>query len=159
MQEELTSRLSSSWMYIAYTPLLFWFMTRKIWFMSLMFVPLCWWIDKKRERNLEFLYKHVCFICYLLPLVSSLVSSASFVVSFVGIKSMFISLISNIMFMHIYIEYLLHIFIVYCYAWVKGELLWSITLIHAYITPWVLSSLKRWEIVGPKAHLSSFDDD
>ena len=26
-----------------------------------------------------------------------------------------------------------------CYAWVKGELLWSLTLIHAYITPWVLS--------------------
>ena len=47
---------------------------------------------------------------------------------------------------------------VYCYAWVKRELLWSLTLIHAYITPWVLSSSKGG-IVGPKAHHSSFDDD
>ena len=38
---------------------------------------------------------------------------------------------------------------VYCYACVKGELLWSLTLIHAYITPWVLSSskLEWWAFV------------
>ena len=38
---------------------------------------------------------------------------------------------------------LLNILIVYSYAWVKGELLWSLTLIHVYISPWVLSSSKR----------------
>ena len=55
-------------------------------------------------------------------------------------------------FMH-FIEYL----IVYRYAWVKGELLWSLPLIHAYITPFVI--IKKGEIVGPEAHHSSFDDD
>ena len=58
-----------------------------------------------------------------------------------------------------YFMHTLNIFIVYCYAWIKGELLWSLSFNHAYITPWVLSSSKRWEIVGPKAHHSSFDDD
>ena len=37
---------------------------------------------------------------------------------------------------------------VYCDAWVKGELLWSFTLIHAYITPWVLSSSKRGRLLA-----------
>ena len=66
---------------------------------------------------------------------------------FVGIKSMFISLVSNIMFMYIYVEHSRHIFIVYCYAWAKGELLWSLTLIHTYITQWVLSSSKRGRLL------------
>ena len=49
------------------------------------------------------------------------------------------------LFMHIRLclYTLLNIFIIYCYAWVKGELLWGLSLIHAYITPWVLSSSKR----------------
>ena len=113
---------------------------KKILFMPLVFAPLCWWIDKRGERNLELLYIHVCLICYLLPLVSR--------ASFVSIKSMFISLVSNIMFMHIYVERSRHIFIVYCYAWVKGELLWSLTLIQAYITPRVLSSSKRERLLA-----------
>ena len=50
-------------------------------------------------------------------------------------------------FMH-FIEYLL----VYCYAWVKGELLWSLTLIHAYITPWVLSSSKRGRLLAQRPY-------
>jgi len=37
---------------------------------------------------------------------------------------------------------------VYCYAQVKGELLWSLTLIHAYITPRVLSSSKRGRLLA-----------
>ena len=37
---------------------------------------------------------------------------------------------------------------IYCDAWVKGELLWSLTLIHAYITPWVLSSSKRGRLLA-----------
>ena len=110
--------------------------------MSLVFISLCWWIDKKGERNLEFLYMHICLICYLLPFVSR--------ASFVGIKSTFISLVSNIMFMHIYVEHSRHIFIFYCYAWVKGELLWSLTLIHAYITSWVLSSSKRGRLLAQR---------
>ena len=47
-------------------------------------------------------------------------------------------------------ELLLNIFIVYCYAWVKGELLWSLSLIHAYITPWVLSSSKRGRLLAQR---------
>ena len=50
-----------------------------------------------------------------------------------------------ICFMH-FIEYLY----VYCYAWVKGELLWSLTLIHTYITPWVLSSSKRGRLLAQR---------
>ena len=38
----------------------------------------------------------------------------------------------------------------YCYAWVKGELLWSLTLIHEYITPWVLSSSKRGRLLAQR---------
>ena len=37
---------------------------------------------------------------------------------------------------------------VYCYAWVKGELPWSFTLIYAYITSWVLSSSKRGRLLA-----------
>ena len=44
----------------------------------------------------------------------------------------------------------LNIYFVYCYAWVKGELLWSLTLIHAYITPWVLSSSKRGRLLAQR---------
>ena len=43
-----------------------------------------------------------------------------------------------------YIEYLY----VLCYAWVKGELLQSLSLIHAYIILWVLSSSKRERLLA-----------
>ena len=56
-------------------------------------------------------------------------------------------------FMHIcvvwfmpFIEY----FYLYCYAWVKGDLLWSLFLIHAYITPWVLSSSKKGRLLAQR---------
>ena len=45
---------------------------------------------------------------------------------------------------------LLNIDIVYGYAWVKGELLWSLTLIHAYITPWVWSSSKKGRLLAQR---------
>ena len=45
---------------------------------------------------------------------------------------------------------LLPYIIVYCDAWVEGELLWSFTLIHAYITPWVLSSSKRGRLLAQR---------
>jgi len=48
-------------------------------------------------------------------------------------------------FMH-FIEYLF----VYFYAWVKGELLRSLSLIHAYITLWVLSSSKRGRLLAQR---------
>ena len=39
---------------------------------------------------------------------------------------------------------------IYCDAWVKGEFLWSFTLSHAYITPWVLSSSKRERLLAQR---------
>ena len=82
MQGELTSRLSSSWMYIAYTLLLFWFMQkgRKILFMSLVFVSLCWWIDKKGERYFRVWYMHIYLNMYVCLNLFSLT---------IGIKSIF----------------------------------------------------------------------
>ena len=66
---------------------------------------------------------------FILSLYFQLVFKNMFILKF-GIKSMFTFIA--------FIAYL----IVYCYAWVKGELLWSLILIHSYITPWVLSSSK-----------------
>ena len=66
-------------------------------------------------------------------------------------------------FMHVYFHmyaymcclvYALHwISICLCYAWVKGELLWSLTLILAYITSWVLSSSKRGRLLAQRPTL------
>ena len=56
--------------------------------------------------------------------------------------------------MHIWLFSFMHFIeyrIVYCYAWVKGELLWSLSLIHAYITPWVLSSSKRGRLLAQRS--------
>ena len=93
--------------------------------------PLCWWIDKKREKILVSLYMHVYFISsFMQKAEKNLVSLCIYVV---------------IWFM-LFIEYLY----VYCYAWVKGELLWSLTLIHAYITPWVLSLSKRGRLLAQR---------
>ena len=61
---------------------------------------------------------------------------------FMFISSSFIH-ICVVWFMH-FIEYLY----VYCYAWVKRELLWSLSLIHVYTTPWVLSSPKRGRLLA-----------
>ena len=50
---------------------------------------------------------------------------------------------------HVY-ELSLHILLFIYYAWVKGELLWSFTLIHAYITSWVLSSTKKGRLLAQR---------
>ena len=80
--------------------------------------PLCWWSDKKGEKNLV-----------------SLICMHNF-----GIYAYMFCLV-----------YVFHwISICYCYAWFKGELLWSLTLIHAYIAPWVLSSSKRGRLLAQR---------
>ena len=116
MQGELTLRLSSSWMYIAYISLLF-----------DLFSPLYWWIDKKGEKYLK------SFICMIKVLGEFIYAC---LIPCLCIYMLFGLCIS------------LTIFIVYCYVWVKGELLWILTLIHAYITPWVLSSSKRGRLLA-----------
>ena len=108
---------SSSWMYIAYISLLL-----------IYFSPLCWWLTK-RGRMISSFYAYIEFM-FLQKGEKHLLRLCMFISLF-----MHIWLFS---FMHL-VEYL----IVYRYAWVKRELLWNLTLIHAYITPWVLSSLKR----------------
>ena len=123
MHGELTLRLSSSWMYIAYISLLLIFPS-----------PLCWWIDKKGEKYLESLYMHV----YLCMSISSFMQKG-------GKEFGEFMHICVVWFMH-FIEY----HYVYCYAWVKGELLWSLTLIHVYITPWVLSSSKKGRLLAQR---------
>jgi len=40
--------------------------------------------------------------------------------------------------------------IYFFYTWAKGELLWSLSLIHAYITLWVLSSSKKGILLAQK---------
>ena len=61
--------------------------------------------------------------------------------------------VSLTLLMHIYLfcfMYFIENLIIYCYAWVKGELLWSLTLIHAYITSWVLSSSKMGRLLAQR---------
>ena len=98
-----SNNLSSSWIYIVYTFILFIFRHP---------VLMNW--QKGEEEFREFIYACLWFL-----------------------------------FMHICVVYelSLNIFIVYCYAWVKGELLWSL---NAYITSWVLSSLKRERLLDQK---------
>ena len=117
---ELTLRLSSSWMYIAYT------------LYCLFLSPLCWWIDKKREKYLVS-WVYICMFI-LFPRLCKRGKRIWWVCACL------------FLFMHICVVWFMHsieYLYVYCYAWVKRELLWSLTLIHAYITPWVLSSSKR----------------
>jgi len=126
MQGELILRLSSSWMYIAFISLLLVFLS-----------PLCWWIDKKGEKYLESLYMHVYFI--------SLFMKKGREEFAMHVYFHIYAHICVVWFMH-FIEYLF----VYWYAWVKGKLLWSLSLIHAYITPWVLSSSKRGRLLAQR---------
>ena len=121
MQGELTSRLSSSWMYITYISLLF-----------DLFSSLCWWIDKKGRRILKV---YICMLIFLFMQKG---------------KKNLVSLFHCLyIYVCVYPLYWISLF-VYCYAWVKGELLWSLTLIHAYITPWVLSSSKRGRLLAQR---------
>ena len=57
-------------------------------------------------------------------------------------------LIYAYMFCFVYTFYSISYF--YYYAWVKGELPWNLSLIHAYITPWVLSSSKKRRLLAQR---------
>jgi len=165
----------SSWMYIAYIYLycLICFhpfvdnLTKRgrsiLWVYICMFISFSCFIQKGVEEFWEFMHIYLVYVyatCLFHFLVlyekgekdfESLCIYVLFMFMQHGEKNfwslcMFISL-----FMHIclfcfmpFIEYIY----IYCYAWVKGELLWSLTLIYAYITPWVLSSSKRGRLLA-----------
>ena len=119
---------SPSWMYIAYISLLL-----------IYFSPLCWWLTK-RGRMILSLYMHIlslCILCFtkwenVFECLNKKGEKVFFWKRFLDL-CMFLSpcwCIYLFSFM-----YFIECLFVYCYAWVKGELLWSLTLIHAYITP------------------------
>ena len=87
----------------------------------------------KGEKNL--LFMHICFVLQI---------GEKDLICFM-LECMFISFIC----IHGY-EHTLLYYCLFWYAWVKGELLWSFTLIHAYITSWVLSSSKRGRLLAQK---------
>ena len=138
--------------YSIYT-LLFWFMPKRkknIIYVFSVCIPLLMNWQKGGEKFRIFIY--AC----LFNLLSFTIGIKNIFCWY--IKSMFISLVSNIMFMHIYVEHSRYIFIVYCYAWVKGA---SMKL---NFNPCIYNSMsfviiKRGEIVSPEALHSSFDDD
>ena len=118
-----------------------------IWFV---FTPLLMIWQKGGEEFWSFIYAclfsclmHICFVYAKMGEVFMQKGEKY-------LESFFIFIFS---FMHICVVWFMHslnIFIVYCYAWVKGELLWCLTLIHAYITPWVLSSSKRGRLLAQR---------
>ena len=109
-------------------------------------------IDKKGEKDFEFIYACLCFCIYWVLCISCFRKQKGregfwkkdfWIYAFVSyLIDAYIYLFSFMCF----IEYLTF----YCYAWVKGELLWSFTLIHAYITSWVLSSSKRGRLLAQR---------
>ena len=116
---------------------------REIW--SFIYACLCiifLFHTKREKRNLRVLYMHV-YVIYMHIYFFFNWYQSIYVLFSIGIKAYM--LICVICFMHT-----LNIFIVHCYAWVKGELLWSLTLIHAYITPWVFSSSKRGRLLAQR---------
>ena len=82
MQGELTSRLSSSWMYIAYAPLLFWFMQKERKIVFSVCTPLLMNWQKGGE-------KFGVFICMFVLLVTFTIGIK------IGIKSIFYLLVSR----------------------------------------------------------------
>ena len=123
MQGELTSHLSSSWMYIVYI----YIYILIVWFI---FAPLLMNWQKRGEVFGEFIYACLFYFLVYTKRKKNLVSLCIYI-----LFSLCISL---------------NIFYVYWYTWVKGELLWSLTLIHAYIIPWVLSSSKRGRLLAQR---------
>ena len=132
-------------------------------------MPLCWWFDKKRKRNLEFyIFMFTSFICMFISFPCFIQKGEEAFWEFIyaclffnWYQSIYVLFIVLFMqkgekyssFMHICVIWFIHslnIFIVYCYAWVKRELLRSLTLIHTYITPWVLSSSKRGRLLDQR---------
>ena len=124
MQGELTSRLSSSWMYITYTPLLF-DLCKKRKILFSVCTPLLMNWQKGGEKFGVFIY--ACLF-YLLPFTIDIKIGIKSIFCWyqiffcwyqehlvlyllIGIKSMFISLVYQISCLCIfYVEHLLHIF-------------------------------------------------
>ena len=139
---EVNLASSSSWMYIAYNP--YWLIC---------FTPslvLCFG-QKGGEKFIWF-----CF--YFNPFVDDWQKGGERFWVYMHNCVQFYHAYQINIHLHTYLCASLPYLIIYVYAWVKGELLWSFTLIHTYITSWVLSSSKRGDC-WPKAHHSSFDDD
>ena len=123
------------------------------------FTPLLM-IDKKGEKDFEFIYAYLCFCIYWVY-ASYVLQNGENVFESLNKKGekvfgkrtfdlfMFLSPYWCIYVCLVLCALLPYLF-VYCYAWVKGELLWSLTLIHAYITPWVLSSSKRGRLLAQR---------
>ena len=147
--EELTSRLSLheciSHIYILILDLFY--------FTSLLM------IDKKGEKDFEFIYAYLSFCIYWVYASHVLQNGRMFlkVLNKKGEKVFEKRTFDLCMFLSPY--WCIYLFslctslpylIVYCYAWVKGGLLSSLTLIHAYITPWVLSSSKRGRLLAQR---------
>ena len=95
----------------------------------------CPFVDELTKRGRKILRVYICMFCFLV---------------YTKREEEFDEFISLFMHICLYLCTLLNIFIVICYAWVKGELLWSLSLIHAYITPWVLSSSKRERLLAQR---------
>ena len=96
-------------------------------------------IDKKREEVfvISLIYMHV-FLPLLLKGEKYLCLCIYVLVLQIGENEFelfyaWVACLSPYICIHVY-ELSLHIYLFICYAWAKGELLWSFTLIHAYIT-------------------------
>ena len=143
-------------MNIAYTSFLF-DLTKKG--ENFYWVYLCPFVDDLTKRGREiwsFIYACLCMISlfytkrgrsilriYICMFIFFNWYQSIYVLFSIGIKAYM--LICVIYFMHT-----LNIFIVYFYTLGKGELLWSLILIHAYITPWVFSSSKRGRLLAQR---------
>ena len=112
--------------------------------------------QKGGERFREF-YMHICVFAYIEFYMHNCILH---IMSFMFIRKWFESFKQGkkvfrtcLCFMHIYalscLVFFAYLF-VYWDAWVKGELPWSLTLIHAYITTWVLSSSKRGRLLAQR---------
>ena len=156
-EANLTS--SSSWIYIAYKVYwLIWFypslislfLTKRgrkffMWF-DFTLNPLLM-IDKKGEKYLWV----ICMFSLLKgeKYLSSLLIMHIFCILQLGAKDLICVMIASPTLHTCHVLLLPYLLFIW-YAWVKGELLWSFTLIHAYITPWVLSSSKRGRLLAQR---------
>ena len=112
---------------------------------------LCWWLTK-RGRSI-WVYMHVlCFHCLRGRSICFPYYLCIYVLVLqIGEKDFDLCLLHVLSpYLHTCLWASLHTFIIYVYAWVKGELLWSFTLIHAYITSWVLSSSKKGRLLAQR---------
>ena len=112
-----------------------------LWFVKCMEIRFIMYGDKIYDVIFTYMpyiaYIFMCFYCHTKQIIRK-----RFVICFIVL-----------LYMHSF-AYILMYFIVYLlliyYTWVKGELLWSFTLIHAYIISWVLSSSKRGRLLAQR---------